>query len=140
MSKTSLHTVLVSQVSSSLCPLRSIMFTFLRWSSFFPFLFYHWEKRRYLLKRSIITFRLAFREPVNLFSKRERSGLILTRIDRGKSKEINGSIVIFTNSGPKKFCKSHKYNKLFLLFILGLILREKQCKDKENRTAECGPP
>lgn len=37
ISKTSLHIVLVSQVSSSFCPLRSITFTFRLVSSFFPF-------------------------------------------------------------------------------------------------------
>lgn len=42
ISKTSLQTVLVSQVSSSFCPLRSITLTFLLVSSFFPFFVCIW--------------------------------------------------------------------------------------------------
>jgi hypothetical protein len=56
-------------------------------------------------------------------SEGQKLELLLTRIDRGKSKDTNGSTVIFTNSGPKKFCKSYKRNKLFLLFILGPYLK-----------------
>ena len=112
ISSTSLHIVLVSQVSSSLCPLRSITFTFLRLSSVFPFLVYNWKKMNgsyqcnhdkncNCLKKSL----------PKLFSESDKVVLLLTRIDRGKSKDTNGSIVIFTNSGPKKFCESQERNQ-----------------------------
>lgn len=91
-----------------------------------------------LTKRSARPFRLALENHwTHVLTQGQELELLLTRIDRGKSKDTNGSTVIFTNSGPKKFCKSYKQNKLFLLFIVGRSLKG-DCATVTMHTSEGG--